>query len=493
MGRGARKPKAKMSQEVKILTELPNDDETELVTPARYSNEDFKIIKNKFESSNRTLGFQPLTAPMVESRIKKLEGENIFIKNISHQQKFNTATISLVHSFLKDIMLIPQPLRDQIQISKVFNSPKANWNIIYAEFTTKEDVSVVTSHAKFMAESQPGQPKYKMLDYIPKEFQARFNGLEKLTCDIRRQSNGTIQTNLRKSSTDFILRTRDKCIDPAPWNSITATIIPNSIPRFEVSNTKPTVLATQPHDKVLVSKVAIEDNADDIKLREDKLSKEKTERDLHKKAQQQESELLKIKRKKDKKYKKLNGNVLDNHNGSKKSIIIDNTINDDIRDNINTSSGDSDDEDDIVPLDDSNYNDNEDEYDTPDTSELSEASKLARTEIRAEIQSIEDFHAKCLNTSTRLPVVLALDLEKALNNKRALELPDTDLTTPKRPLQSPELTDRPVKAPKASKRLLPSTELGPVIPEFPEANISNKLNQTNSSNKEESQESFSIV
>jgi hypothetical protein len=80
--------------------------------------------------------------------------------------------------------------------------------------------------------------KNKMLDYVPKEFQARFNAIEKITCDIRRQSKGLVQTNLRKSATDFVLRTRDRCTEPTSWNNITPTILPKSLPIFEINLSK---------------------------------------------------------------------------------------------------------------------------------------------------------------------------------------------------------------------------------------------------------------
>jgi hypothetical protein len=424
-GRFNRKPKIKMTEEIKSLTELPDESEEEINQEVeKYSEEQFSIIKKKFEQANRTIGFQPITAKMIEDHIKEMDRDNKFAPGLTHQKKFDTATLSKVQHFMKDVMDIKQPTRSQINIKRVFNSPKQDWNIVYAELETREDLSLITSHAKFIKETPPGIPKNKMLDYVPKPFQARFNALEKLACDIRRQSSGSIQTNIRKSQTDFVLRTRERCQDPTSWNDITPTELPRSLPRFEVQALKEIVQAEPP---------STNEKPDDSKIKKDKKVKDKNK---------------KLEEKNNK-----NKNIKQKSQVEKKQIVADTTINADIN---GTEHEEEYEDDDMVDNDeDKDYHKNDDQYETPNTSQLSEQANLERMERRAELLEIEEFQKKCMNTSTQLPVALAPELEKALNGNWELKiLTNIDAidnnVTPKRKQHSPDITNRPIKAHKES-------------------------------------------
>jgi hypothetical protein len=131
-------------------------------------------------------------------------------------------------------MKIPREKRDMIKIVDIWNSNKQDWDILYVKMESYEDVATVTSHAKNIDKVAEGQTQKKMLNYIPREFHARFDYLENLSKKIRKESKGQLQTNTRKGRLDFIYRIRNKDNKNTPWKEITPSIIPAECPIFEL-------------------------------------------------------------------------------------------------------------------------------------------------------------------------------------------------------------------------------------------------------------------
>jgi hypothetical protein len=207
----------------------------------QYSKEEKNQIAAKFESANLTIGLQPITKQTIEQNLKSMQREGMFTHGENHSQQINAATLQSAKLFFRDTMKIPREARDSIKIIDIWNSnkqDKKDWDILYLGTETYEDVSIVTYHAKNIVKVAEGQTQKKMLNYVPREFFARFDYLENLAKKIRKESKGQLQTNTRKGRLNFIFKICNKDNKDTLWKDITPSIIPAECPIFELNITK---------------------------------------------------------------------------------------------------------------------------------------------------------------------------------------------------------------------------------------------------------------
>ena len=115
-----------------------------------------------------------------------------------------------VKEFLVMEMKVKEEHFKKLDILRIFAPQKSNWNTLYVELESQDQVDWVMAHAKWIPEVERGQVQTKVVKYVPKQLYSRWNALQGKAFNIRKDSNWTVQTKIGHGESDFFLKTRQK-------------------------------------------------------------------------------------------------------------------------------------------------------------------------------------------------------------------------------------------------------------------------------------------
>ena len=138
------------------------------------------------------------------------------------------ATKNAICRFMKEKLKMDEKTRNSVKIVEIFPSRSETSSIIYIKCMSPDDIATITYHAKNLPRTNFEDNPPALVPYIPKEFYARYQGLEKTLWQIRRTIKDS-QTNIRLGRTDYIIRFKSKNYD-TKWSHIIPMKIPSNIP-----------------------------------------------------------------------------------------------------------------------------------------------------------------------------------------------------------------------------------------------------------------------
>ena len=97
----------------------------------------------------------------------------------------------------------------KLDITRIFAPQKTNWNTVYLELESEEQVDWVMSHTRWIPAGDRGQVPTKVTNYIPRQLYTRWNALQGRAYSIRKESNWTVQTKVGHGKDDFYMQTRN--------------------------------------------------------------------------------------------------------------------------------------------------------------------------------------------------------------------------------------------------------------------------------------------
>ena len=116
---------------------------------------------------------------------------------------------SIISHFASGLVLRCEHFK-KLDILRIFAPQKSNWNTLYVELESQDQVDWVMAHAKWIPEVERGQVQTKVVKYVPKQLYSRWNALQGKAFNIRKDSNWTVQTKIGHGESDFFLKTRQK-------------------------------------------------------------------------------------------------------------------------------------------------------------------------------------------------------------------------------------------------------------------------------------------
>ena len=128
-----------------------------------------------------------------------------------------------VKLYLKcELKMLPSEI-EKLNIIRIFPSSKENWNTLYVEFGSNEQVDTIFSNTRNMVKRD-----HRVLPWVPRQMYARFRAVESLAYSIRKEEG--LKTRVKIGRTDFILRT--KVPHSSAW---TTRQLPLNLPNIEIS------------------------------------------------------------------------------------------------------------------------------------------------------------------------------------------------------------------------------------------------------------------
>ena len=131
-------------------------------------------------------------------------------------------------------MKVKEEHAEKLDIVRIFAPQKSNWNTVYVELESPDQVDWVMSHAKWIQEVEKGKVQTKVVNYVPKQLYNRWNTLQGKVFNIRNERNWRVQTKIGHGVTDFFLQTRQK--GERAWSS--DLVLPLDLPKVELEFTK---------------------------------------------------------------------------------------------------------------------------------------------------------------------------------------------------------------------------------------------------------------
>ena len=90
------------------------------------------------------------------------------------------AKLMEVKLYLKcELKMLPSEIK-KLNIVKIFPSTAENWNILYVEFGSEEEVETIFSHTRNMVRRD-----HRVMPWVPRQMYARFRAIESLAYTIR--------------------------------------------------------------------------------------------------------------------------------------------------------------------------------------------------------------------------------------------------------------------------------------------------------------------
>ena len=228
--------KEKLNQKIidEAIELIPNNENKEIKEEIINDDDEIREI---FEKSSKIIGLKPISKQMIQNTIELINNKNEETKKMSNNDKYNIAVKTLIQKFFIRDLKMSQEDRNNINIIKVFPSPKDESNIMYLECNTQEDVAKITQLACNLPQGDNSEDRPQIVMYVNKKTYKRYQSFETLAFRIRQSKPGFYSTNIRNGKYDFILRKKEKT-DKRPWKLIPPVEIPDNFPKFEREITK---------------------------------------------------------------------------------------------------------------------------------------------------------------------------------------------------------------------------------------------------------------
>ena len=167
---------------------------------------DDEVVRKLFKKSNLTLGISPISQEFLEAEVQKRVDET----GKDREDIKKNAMKDAVKEFLTMEMKVKEEHFEKLDIVRIFAPQKTNWNTVYLELETEEQVDWIMSHTRWIPAGEKGQVQTKVTKYIPRQLYSRWNALQGRAFSIRKESNWTVQTKIGHGKDDFYLQTRVK-------------------------------------------------------------------------------------------------------------------------------------------------------------------------------------------------------------------------------------------------------------------------------------------
>ena len=174
---------------------------------------DQEAIMKLFKMSNLALGLSPISEEIFDVDMNKQIEETGLDRKMIEQKVMKEA----VKEFLMMEMKVKEDHIEKLGIVRIFAPQKSNWNTLYIQLETQEQVDWVMSHTRWIPEVEEGQVSAKVIKYIPRQLYSRWNAIQGLAFQIRKNSNWGVQTKIGHGIDDFFLQTRPK--GDTTWSS----------------------------------------------------------------------------------------------------------------------------------------------------------------------------------------------------------------------------------------------------------------------------------
>ena len=186
---------------------------------------DQKAVMGLFKMSNVTLGLSPISKEFIEAEVAKQRKEI--------EQDEDTIKARVMMEAVKDFMIMEMKVKEEhfykLDIVRIFSPQKSDWQTLYVQLESQEQVDWLLSHTRWIPESEPGQVQTKVVKYVPRQLYKRWNAIQAKAFSIRKESNRKIQTKVGHGKDDFYLQTRYK--GEKIWNTAQ---LPADLPMVEL-------------------------------------------------------------------------------------------------------------------------------------------------------------------------------------------------------------------------------------------------------------------
>ena len=134
------------------------------------------------------------------------------------------AMLMEVKSFLKCEMRVRTSEIEKLDIVKVFHPAKDNWNVLYVEFSSEDQVDNLFSYTRGMVKKD-----HRVTRWIPRRMYSRFRALQAIAYDMRKTDG--VKTRVKIGQSDFQFSIREQ--GSSYWRRCQ---LPPSLPNIEVNN-----------------------------------------------------------------------------------------------------------------------------------------------------------------------------------------------------------------------------------------------------------------
>ena len=188
---------------------------------------DQEAIRKLFRTSNSTLGLSPISKEILDSDVMKQMEETGLERNVIEPKVMKEA----VKEFLIMEMKVKEDHFEKLNIVRIFAPQKSAWSTLYIQLENQEQGDWVMSHTRWIPEVEEGQVSAKVIKYIPRQLYNRWNAIQGLAFQIRKDSNWGVQTKIGHGTDDFFLQTRPK--GDTIWSSDVK--LPGDLPKVELA------------------------------------------------------------------------------------------------------------------------------------------------------------------------------------------------------------------------------------------------------------------
>ena len=189
-------------------------------------SKDAEAVRKLFKKSNLTIGLSPINQDFLEAEVQKQVEQT----GKDRDDIKKTVMKEAVKEFLTMEMKVKEDHFEKLDIARIFAPQKENWNTVYLELESEEQVDWVMSHTRWIPVGDRGQVPTKVTKYIPRQLYTRWNALQGKAFSIRKESNWTVQTKIGHGKDDFFLQTRVK--GDREWGE--KLELPTDLPKVEL-------------------------------------------------------------------------------------------------------------------------------------------------------------------------------------------------------------------------------------------------------------------
>ena len=187
-------------------------------------------VKKLISKAATIIGLKPIDKVHVQHIMRRQKEE---MTTESEEEQWQEAMHTAAKMFLEKEMRIGREEFNSLEIVKIFPPAKDDWNVLYVEFRTRKQASLVYTYTQYMRKNVQGDGKPEVQLYVPKELYSRFRALNLAAFKIREASMKTISTRVTLGERDFILQQRHKSDKGKGWGD--PLPLPDDLPDIEMN------------------------------------------------------------------------------------------------------------------------------------------------------------------------------------------------------------------------------------------------------------------
>jgi hypothetical protein len=182
-------------------------------------------------AARKVIGFSPIGSRMLELQMNSYGARDM-----------EEAKLMEVRSYLKcEMKMLPSAI-DNLDIIRIFPPAKQEWNVLYVEFGSENQVDTIFSYTKNMVKKD-----HRVIRWIPKQMYDRYRAVEGLAYRLRQEEG--LKTRVKLGRTDLVLSTRQP--ESSVWYN---RILPNNLPEVNLEQFTSSI---QPMESLLSRRTSI--------------------------------------------------------------------------------------------------------------------------------------------------------------------------------------------------------------------------------------------